>query len=124
MQSKCRTLILCLSLLLVSCTPESKPSGHRTIPTPSAATAQGCAAKGGTLQRVCRRQVEACVVPFSDAGKACSDKSQCQGRCILDSDHPVSVGDSVMGKCELDNDPCGCKIEVVNGKVGGGVCVD
>jgi len=83
-----------------------------------------CKARGGAVRPVCRMHVPRCVVRFSDAGKRCTDKSQCQGLCILDTDREAGLGDPAKGRCQEDDDPCGCKIAVVNGKVAGGACVD
>lgn len=86
--------------------------------------AAACKARGGEVRPVCRRQVPACVVRNADAGQRCTDKSQCAGRCLVDNAQPGAPGDAATGRCEEDNDPCGCKIEVKNGKVAGGACVD
>ena len=87
-------------------------------------SAASCKARGGEIRPVCRRQMPKCVVRYSDAGKACSNKSTCQGRCLYDGERPARPGDPVTGHCEPDDDPCGCKLEVKNGKLAGGVCVD
>lgn len=86
--------------------------------------AAACKARGGVIRPVCRRQVPRCVVRYADAGKACTDKSQCQGRCLVESALAQVPGAPAQGRCEEDDDPCGCRIEVKNGKVAGGVCVD
>ena len=78
--------------------------------------AAACKARGGDIRPVCRRHVPTCVVRYADAGKACTDKSDCQGRCL--------VGSEGTGQCEVDDDPCGCKIEMKGGKQAGGRCVD
>jgi len=91
---------------------------------PSAPDPVECKARGGKIRPVCRMQVPACVVRFADAGKRCTDKSQCQGLCLLDGDHPADLGAPAHGRCQEEDDPCGCKIEVKNGKVAGGRCVD
>lgn len=83
-----------------------------------------CKARGGEVRPVCRRQVPRCVVHFSDAGKSCSNKSQCRGRCLANPENAGKTGDSATGQCEQDDDPCGCKFEVKNGKIAAGICVD
>ena len=83
-----------------------------------------CRAKGGTIRKVCRLQQPACVVPYSDGGKRCTDNSQCKGKCILDIDHAPAPDEIVVGRCLRDDDPCGCRVEVVAGKVAGGGCYD
>ena len=85
-----------------------------------------CRTNGGAVRNVCRRQWAACVVPYSDGGKRCTDSAQCKGKCLMDTEagDDFGPGDRVEGICQQDNDPCACKIEVVKGKVGSGVCVD
>jgi hypothetical protein len=117
------SLISCV-LLLMGCAAAPAPAsapGPAAIGVPDAAN---CSAAGGKIRNVCRRQVPACVVPFPDAGQRCTDNSQCKGKCIVDSDHVPAPNENVVGRCQQDDDPCGCKIEVVNGKIGGGACVD
>jgi hypothetical protein len=105
-------------------------SGHCRGETVSATDAPAddgvaaCQARGGEIRPVCRRQVPRCVVRYSDAGKACSDKADCSGRCLVDGEQPSAPGGPVNGRCEQDDDPCGCKIEVKNGREAGGRCVD
>ena len=105
-------------------------AGHCRAGTASDAGAQAsdtaaiCKARGGDMRPVCRRQVPRCVVRFADAGKACSSKADCQGRCLSDGAAPAQPGGPVKGRCEQDDDPCGCKIDVENGREAGGRCVD
>ncbi|MET0546009.1 MAG: hypothetical protein ABWZ40_06840, partial [Caulobacterales bacterium] len=94
------TLVLC-TLALSACAPtEPKPaldvspqatkvdqgapgliSGPGIDPDDVAA----CNAKGGGLQHVCLMGKIACVVTFADAGKACTDGSQCESkRCLVE----------------------------------------
>lgn len=93
-------------------------------PDTSSVDVDSCKAGGGSIQRVCRRQFPACVTSYKDAGQRCTDSDQCEGRCILDIDHEPAPDETVSGRCEQDDDPCGCKIEVIDSRVGGGACVD
>lgn len=107
-------------------------ASHCRADTPAAAApvntagldAAACQARGGEVRPVCRRQMPRCVIRYADAGRACADKSDCQGLCLADSEQPLAGGDIAQGRCQVDDDPCGCKIEVRNGKVAGGRCVD
>lgn len=84
-----------------------------------------CAAKGGYIQKVCMRQAPVCLIPFKDAGKPCTDKSQCQGRCLYNQGGLLpKPGIKVVGACQRDTDPCGCKTDVIKGKTGHWGCVD
>jgi pimeloyl-ACP methyl ester carboxylesterase len=111
--------------------PEFAGHCHADVAPDTTATAANdgvdpaaCKARGGKIRPVCRMQKPACVTRYPDAGNRCSDKSQCRGRCLVDSERPLKPGDPASGRCEEDDDPCGCKIEVKNGKLAGGVCVD
>lgn len=126
MQACCHTPILGAIVLLVGCAAAPVSTGSAAGPTMTPPNVEGCRAAGGTVQNVCRRQLLACVVPYSDGGKRCTDSAQCKGKCLIDTeaDTEFEPGDRVEGICEQNNDPCGCKIEVVRGKVGSGACVD
>ena len=63
-------------------------------------------------------QRPACVLAFKDAGKACTDKKDCQGDCLGEGEKAKA------GKCAPDNDPCGCKTKIVGGKATPTMCVD
>ncbi len=109
-------LLLTLSALLAACAPTPPP----VAATPPAAAASSCAAPGA-VEKVCRRQVERCVTPYADAGKQCTDNSQCAGDCLLDGD-PKPEGN--VGACQKDDNPCGCRSPLVAGKVFKAICVD
>lgn len=82
-----------------------------------------CKAQGGTVQGVGMFATPACVIPYADAGKACSDKSDCLGMCKADP-HSV-VGKPATGTCQRDNqDILGCYNEIKSGRVVTGMCWD
>jgi hypothetical protein len=118
-----RILPLLVLLLLTACAPVSAPSSPPVAPsTPPPSSARpddvACAARGGTIRSVCRIQRLAGVFAYEDAGKACTDGDQCEGRCV------VLTGDgSKGGVCEADSDPCGCTTELIGG-VPSSICVD
>ncbi|MBC6981859.1 hypothetical protein [Caulobacter sp. 17J80-11] len=107
-------------ILLAGCAPTEtaapKPVADSSVDVAS------CQAKGGTVKPVCRRQLPQCVIAYPDAGKSCTDGSQCAGDCLYQGD--AAPGTPVTGQCQADSDPCGCKTPVVGGKVGMGRCVD
>src|SRR5678815_2456916 len=94
------------------------------------------ACPGGAVRPVCMSQKDMCVTPYPDAGKKCSDSSECAGDCLVDlTAHcdgagkctaPVvpGAGTRAFGTCEMDNDPCGSRIEVINGVIQAPVHVD
>ena len=81
------------ALLLAGCAPTAEPAA----PT-AASLASACAAKGGKIQPVGKAQIPTCVTPYADAGKACTDKSQCQGACILEGN--LEPQGPVTGQCQ------------------------
>jgi hypothetical protein len=67
------------------------------------------------------------VIPYADAGKSCTDKADCLGRCIVRTgeDATAPLSSAVAGKCEVENPTFGCFAEVREGKiVTPFVCVD
>ncbi|CAN5851623.1 hypothetical protein BH11PSE1_BH11PSE1_03070 [soil metagenome] len=115
-------LAVALALVMVSCAPTPAPAPTDTAnATPDVAA---CAAKGGTVRPVCRMQRPACVIAYADAGKTCSDKSDCQGRCLYTGEAPADPAAPVTGQCQATSDPCGCFTTLVKGHVGPGMCVD
>lgn len=113
-------LAAALTLVLMSCAPSTPPAPEMP-PTPDVAA---CAAQGGTVGPVCRMQTLACVLSYADAGKTCSDKSDCRGRCLYKGEAPTDPAAVVTGRCQATSDPCGCFTTVVRGHVGPGLCVD
>lgn len=89
-----------------------------------------CQAKGGELRVVDTIGKPACVIPYPDAGKVCSDSSQCTGTCRITGDEsrakqikPGAV--SVKGTCQKDKfDLGGCYAKLSKGMMGVIVCMD
>ena len=71
----------------------------------------------GRLQRV------QCVVPYADAGKTCSTKSDCSGQCL--GSQEASVGAAATGMCQRDiSENFGCRQRIDGGVAQGILCVD
>jgi len=94
-----------------------------------------CEAKGGHMEKRGMMQSSMCVVPYADAGKTCSDSSQCLGKCLLNADNGSAERKSdferattsatpVTGSCEADDRTFGCIAEVKNGAVDVALCID
>ncbi len=83
-----------------------------------------CVAKGGKIRPVCRSGRLMCVIAFKDAGKACTDNSQCQSNKCVAEPTAGPIGGETAGKCKVTNDPCGCTTLVKNGKRMPTLCVD
>ena len=135
-----RTLIaLAVFMIAAACTPSSAPSepasGATTpaVETPGAVAPEqiiatdeaSCKTQGGDWRPVCRMQQPACITTFQDAGKACTDGSQCAGDCVAGTDAPFAEGGAAAtGICAANNDPCGCKQKIEDGKATAAICVD
>jgi hypothetical protein len=122
-----RVIFLIAVLIVASCAqpPREVATGGAIVTGPGTATKddpQACAARGGTMQRICLRGALACVEKYKDAGKACTDKSQCLGQCRYVGS--AAPGASVVGECQRTTDPCGCFATVGNGKRQAALCVD
>ena len=80
-----------------------------------------CRAKGGTPEMVLY-YVEACVWPTQDAGKACRDKSDCQGFC--EAPFGTEFNAKVVGQCskKASDRVGGCINHVEGGRSTGDMC--
>jgi hypothetical protein len=113
--------LLLAALMLTSCAQPAK--------TLSKAERKACVAEGGYESRSAFGY-PICQADFADAGRTCSDKSDCQGRCLVMLDGPPGPlpqpGDPAKGVCQPRSYTPGCYAEVEQGKVakGGGYCVD
>lgn len=85
---------------------------------------EACAAKGGEVRQEGMLGTWRCVVPYADAGKACRDKADCEGKCLLPPESEAVTGGEATGACQANDSPFGCYAEVIDGKVAGAVCVD
>ena len=102
--------------------PEPQPIPVAVAKVVPARDPAACATQGGNWQPICMMQKPACVLTYKDAGKACTDSSQCQGSCIVDGTAPADQ--PVTGVCKATSDPCGCMQFVENGKAGYPLCAD
>ncbi|MFT4252278.1 MAG: hypothetical protein QM608_07325, partial [Caulobacter sp.] len=84
---------------------------------------EACTARGGQIETVGRRGLPTCVVPYADAGKACTDGAQCQGGCVLEG-NLESRDEPVTGQCRRSNVQFGCYAKVENGRATATICVD
>ncbi|MDI9273206.1 hypothetical protein [Stenotrophomonas sp. PFBMAA-4] len=82
-----------------------------------------CRAAGGTLQPLGRLQRVQCVIPYADAGKACSSKRDCSGQCLATGE--AEAGVAATGTCQRDvSQNFGCRQRIEDGKAQGTICVD
>lgn len=102
----------------------SEPAGNQSYARDmSAADKAACTSGGGTVQRRGMLGMEMCVHPYADAGKQCSDSSQCQGKCV-GSAGSTSTSSAVTGQCQADDRLFGCYSEIKGGKAAYAICVD
>jgi hypothetical protein len=120
---------------LCACAPKVEVTDSRTAVAETAARAASdsadaadiasCAARGGMVDTVGRMQRRLCRIPFADAGRTCSNKSDCAGRCIYDheesGDEPSGA---VTGQCQQYATQFGCYSEVDGGEIKSTICVD
>ncbi len=85
-----------------------------------------CESLGGLVRPGGILQAEHCVQTLSDAGKVCSDATDCLGRCILldDTSPDLQPGTAETGVCEVDDSPFGCTALVNDGRYEGTICID
>lgn len=113
---------LIIGMSFAACSHESSLDRGQSDPAPHV-DAKACAAAGGEVRPVCRRGLPACVLSYSDAGKACTDKADCQGKCLVTGEAPAA-GTPAQGQCQANDDPCGCRTEVMGGVAQLGICID
>lgn len=80
-----------------------------------------CRKDGGFVERAGMLGHERCTNRYSDGGNVCLDSRDCQGKCMTNTD---AGKQNVSGKCQMTNNPFGCRSEVINGEAGFMLCVD
>lgn len=115
---------LLLAFSLAGCAGGARPDITAAAATPSATTDAGaCAAQGGELRPLGRLQRVQCVVPYADAGKACTAKADCSGQCLATDE--VAAGSPASGACQRDaSENFGCRQRIDGGLAQGTICVD
>lgn len=116
-----RMLLAIVALGLAAC---AAPAQDEPAPSPPTQTADAaCTARGGQMERVGRAQTLQCVISYADAGKACTDGSQCAaGRC--QGPMEAASRENVTGQCQPSNTAFGCYTTITNGRMGAAICVD
>ncbi len=124
-----RTILAAMVLMLAACaqpatTPAAaEPEAPAKVDWQAASSPAQCAAISGTWRPICMMGTPACVVTYADAGKACTDSSQCSGQCVT-SGMSAPPESAATGICTANSDPCGCFQLVENGKAGYPLCAD
>lgn len=85
--------------------------------------ASECAARGGKVEGIGIFGMPACVAYYTDGGKICSAKSDCEAACLNPSKLPV--GSPAKGTCaKSEHDYFGCVSHIDNGVVESYICQD
>ncbi|MNU76559.1 hypothetical protein D3C71_661140 [compost metagenome] len=111
-------------LLAGACAPTETPGGSGAEAPVRSAEASACAARGGAMQQVGRMQSWRCVVKYADAGKRCTDASQCEGQCEIAGNSGIAPGTATAGVCQADSNRFGCRTTVKDGKAEATLCID
>ncbi|WP_312781020.1 hypothetical protein [Brevundimonas sp.] len=126
-----KTVLLAAGLALAACSPA--PAPEPVVPTPAEApeppptmsiSTSSCSSRGGQMQQVGRAQTWQCVVKYADAGKRCTDASQCEGDCEIAGNSGIAPGASAVGQCQADSNRFGCRTTVKDGKAEATLCID
>lgn len=76
---------------------------------------QQCERSGGRWVRGGIAGFYGCLRTAPDAGKSCTDSSQCAHHCNAVPDTQPLPGSPVSGQCQADNNYSGCHIEISKG---------
>lgn len=123
-------LILAAALAVSACVTDTggdDAGGDATAggSTEPAAEFAQCTANGGTVERRGMRGSEMCVMPYADAGKVCTDASQCEGSCLAEGRaDPSQTGQGAKGICQADDKLFGCVAFIKKGVQGATICID
>jgi hypothetical protein len=72
--------------------------------------AERCKARGGSYTHVCSALAPFCLVPTADAGRVCTDSSQCEKGCLyVNRGRKTAPDEAIEGMCAPDNYPAICK---------------
>ena len=128
-------LLLPLIALLVFAQPASvprqEPPSETELRQSTRFTAEQraqCAARGGRVATAGLSGEDMCAELYRDAGRRCSDGSQCMGDCLLDEaslngKRPVHDMEAA-GLCQAFAYPFGCRNLIEDGRLTLGLCVD
>ncbi|WP_058835312.1 hypothetical protein [Luteimonas abyssi] len=110
-----------LLCLLVACATPVEPTSRNATSATDVTTQADCAARGGEWKQLGRAPVQQCLLPTSDAGKACNDGTQCEGLCLAADG--ASDGTMAEGTCSVDTNVFGCQTRI-DGGTATTLCVD
>jgi hypothetical protein len=102
----------------VNDTPPSRGS-----PSGKAEGQAACEARGGNWRQVGMMGLWTCVTAMPDAGKVCSDRSDCTGQCIYEGAGRPPAGVQPQGRCQRTSVQFGCFTYLEKGQARA-ICVD
>ncbi len=105
-----------MAFVLIGCSNNSSTHGTASsAATQNFISIERCKSMNGTWTRDGTLFFFGCLRPASDAGKACTDSSQCEFHCNAPKGQKPAPGQSSIGQCQATNSYKGCHIEIVNG---------
>ncbi len=119
--------LLLLPLLAVLAFAQAPPERREPVQFDDAARTR-CEAQGGRVATAGLSGDDMCALPYADAGRSCTDGSQCMGDCLLDEaslgGKPPRHGSRAVGQCQALAYPYGCRNLIEDGRLTLGLCVD
>jgi hypothetical protein len=106
------TVITLLPLLLNGCSNSSSTAEPAAVVTNFA---QECEQSGGSWVPGGIVGFYGCLRTAPDAGKSCTDSSQCAHHCNAARGSSPAPGQAASGQCQADNNYSGCNIEIKKG---------
>ncbi|MGB0845594.1 MAG: hypothetical protein ACPGSM_02670 [Thiolinea sp.] len=93
------------------------PAADNTTTTTVTGTlsAAGCNNSGGKWVRGEKSMFYGCLRQAKDAGKSCTDSTQCQFHCNARPGEKPKPGQPAVGQCQATNSYGGCNIEISKG---------
>ena len=103
---------------------KNDPFAYQACVYPPNEMVQACTAKGGAFSQQGMLGCYQCVVTYTDAGKACQDSSDCQGKCKNTGEFLDASTKNQSGQCASDSSPFSCYQTIEEGVTQPAICVD
>lgn len=103
---------------------KNDPFSYQACVYPPNEIVQACTAKGGAFLQQGRLGCYQCLVTYTDAGKACQDSTDCQGKCKNTGEFIAANVKTQSGQCASDSSLFGCYQTIEKGVAQPAICVD
>ncbi|MBA2057190.1 hypothetical protein H0262_04750 [Psychrobacter cryohalolentis] len=103
---------------------KNDPFSYQACIYPPNDMVRACTAKGGAFSQQGRLGCYQCVVNYTDAGKACQDSTDCQGKCKNTGEFIKGGTKNQSGQCASDSSGFGCYQTIEKGVAQPAICVD